>query len=140
MAVAKDLVHLSYCSHAQSPVEQADLDRILQASQRNNQRDDITGILTYSGEVFVQFLEGPPESIRRLMDRLQGDSRHRDIIILSENSDHERIFPGWDMELVTRQEARQVLRDALSEANSYDRIIGLSRLLSRLDSNLYRTT
>ena len=140
MSVAKDLVHLSYCSQAQSPVEQADLDLILQASQRNNQRDDITGILTYSGEVFVQFLEGPPESIQRLMDRLQGDSRHRDIIILSEGSDHERIFPGWDMELVTRQEAHQVLRDALSEANSYDTVIGLSRLLSRLDPNMHRAT
>ena len=140
MSVAKDLVHLSYCSQAQSPVEQADLDLILQASQRNNQRDDITGILTYSGEVFVQFLEGPPESIQRLMDRLQGDSRHRDIIILSEGSDHERIFPGWDMELVTHQEAHQVLRDALSEANSYDTVIGLSRLLSRLDPNMHRAT
>ena len=94
MSVPKDLVHLSYCSHAQSPVEQTELDLILQASQRNNQRDDITGLLTYSGEVFVQFLEGPPESIHRLMDRLQGDPRHREIIILSEGSDHERIFPA----------------------------------------------
>lgn len=140
MSAPKDLVHLSYCSQAQLPFDQADLDLILQASQRNNQRDDITGLLTYSGEVFVQFLEGPPESIHRLMDRLQGDPRHRDIIILSEGSDHERIFPSWDMELVTRQEAHQVLRDALSEANSYDKIIGLSRLLSRLDPNLHRTT
>lgn len=138
MLVPKDLVHLSYCSHAQFPVNQLDLDLILQASQRNNQRDDITGLLTYSEAVFVQFLEGPSESINRLMNRLQGDPRHRDIIILSEGSDHVRIFPGWDMELVTRQEAHQVLRDALSEANSYDKVIGLTRLLSRLDPNLHR--
>ena len=100
----------------------------------------ITGLLTFSGEVFAQFLEGPPESIHRLMDRLQVDPRHRDIIILSEGSDHERIFASWDMELVTRQEAHQVLRDALNEANSYDKVIGLSRLLSRLDPNLHRAT
>jgi Sensors of blue-light using FAD len=140
MSILKDLVHLSYCSHAQLPVEQAVLDSILKTSQRNNQRDDITGLLTYSGEVFVQFLEGPPDAIRRLMDRLQGDPRHKDIIILSEGSDHERIFPDWDMELVTRQEAYQVLRDALSEANSYDKVIGLSSLLSRLDPNMHRST
>jgi hypothetical protein len=140
MSVFKELVHLSYCSHAQSPVEKDDMDLILEASQRNNRRDDITGLLTFSGEVFVQFLEGPPESIHRLMDRLQGDPRHSDIIILSEGSDHERIFAGWDMELVTRQEAHQVLRDALSDANSYDKVIGLSRLLSRLDPNLHRAT
>lgn len=138
MSALKDLVHLSYCSHAPSPVGQAELDRILEASQRNNQRDDITGLLTFSGEVFVQFLEGPPEALRRLMDRLQRDPRHSDIIILSEGSDHERILEGWDMELVTRQEAHQVLRDALSEANNYAKVIGLSRLLARLDPDLHR--
>jgi hypothetical protein len=140
MSILKDLVHVSYCSHAQFPVEQAVLDLILKASQRNNQRDDITGLLTYSGEVFVQFIEGPPDAIRRLMGRLQSDPRHRDIIILSQGSDHERIFPDWDMELVTRQEAYQVLRDALSEANSYDKVIGLSSLLSKLDPNMKRST
>ncbi len=140
MSALKDLVHLSYCSHVQSPIGQAELDRILEASQRNNQRDDITGLLTFSGEVFVQFIEGPPEALRGLMDRLQRDPRHSDIIILSEGSDHERILAGWDMELVTRQEAHQVLRDALSEANNYAKVIGLSRLLARLDPDLHRAS
>ena len=140
MSLRKGLVHLSYCSHAQTPLEQADLDLILKASQRNNQRDDVTGLLTYSGEVFVQFLEGPHEAIGRLMGRLQVDSRHRDIIVLSEGSDHERLFHDWSMELVTRQEAYQVLRDALSEASSYDKVIGLSSLLSKLDPNMHRAS
>ena len=140
MSALKEFVHLSYCSHAPSLVGQADLDRILEVSQRNNQRDDITGLLTFSGEVFVQFLEGPPEAVRRLMDRLQGDRRHSDIIILSEGAEHERILPGWDMELVTRQEAHQVLRDALSEADNYKKVIGLSRLLARLDPDLHRAS
>lgn len=138
MSTLKDLVHLSYCSHTDAPIEQPVLNLILEASRRNNQRDGITGLLTYSGEVFVQFLEGPHEAIRQLMSRLQGDPRHRDIIILMEGSDHERIFPDWDMELVTRQEAYRVLRDALSEASSYDKVIGLSSLLSKLDPNMHR--
>jgi hypothetical protein len=140
MSTPMDLVHLSYCSYAQSPVALPDLDLILSASQRNNRRDDITGLLTFSGEVFVQFLEGPQEAISRLMDRLQLDQRHKNIIILSEGSDHERIFPDWDMELVSREEAYQVLRDALSEANSYDKVIGLSSLLSKLDPKMQRAT
>lgn len=140
MSVPKGLVHLSYCSYAQSPVESTGLDRILEASKRNNRRDDITGLLTYSGEVFVQFLEGPPELVRQLMGRLQIDPRHRDIIILSEGHDHERIFPDWDMELVTREEAYRVLQDALSEAKSYDKVIGLSSLLSKLVPDMYRPT
>jgi len=140
MPALKDLVHLSYCSQARSLIGQSDLDRILEASQRNNQRDDITGLLTFNGEVFVQFLEGPPGALRQLMYRLQGDPRHSDIIILSEGLEHTRILPGWDMELVTRKEAHQVLRDALREADSYSKVIGLSRLLARLDPNLHRAS
>lgn len=140
MSTVKDLVHLSYCSHSDAPVEKPELDLILEASRRNNQRDGITGLLTYSGEVFVQFLEGPPEAIRRLMGRLEGDPRHRDIMILMEGTDHERIFTGWDMELVTRQEAYKVLQDALSEADSYDKVIGLSSLLSMLAPDMHRAT
>jgi len=139
MPTLKDLAHLSYCSQAQSLIRQADLDRILEASQRNNQRDGITGLLTFSGEVFVQFLEGPPEALRRLMYRLRGDPRHSHIIVLSEGSDHDRLLPGWDMELVSRTEAHQVLRDALREADTYAKVIGLSRLLAKLDPGLHRT-
>lgn len=137
MPALHDLVHLSYCSQAQSQLGQPDLDCIVQASRRNNARDDITGLLTYSGEVFVQFLEGPPEALHRLMDRLRADPRHRDIIILSEGTGHERILPDWDMELVSREQAHQVLRNALGEADDYARVIGLSRLLARLDPDLH---
>ena len=140
MPALKDLAHLSYCSQARSPIGQADLDRILEASRRNNQRDEITGLLTYSGEVFVQFIEGPPEALRGLMERLRSDPRHSGIIVLSEGAGHERVLPDWDMELVTRKEAHQVLRDALGEADTYAKVIGLSRLLARLDPDLHRGT
>lgn len=45
MPARQDLVHVSYCSQPQSPVEPDELSRILQASQRNHQRDQITGLL-----------------------------------------------------------------------------------------------
>lgn len=140
MPAHQDLIHVSYCSRAHLPAGPEDLNRILQVSQRNNQRDQITGLLTYSGEVFVQFLEGPPEALRRLMLRIQGDPRHRDMIILSEGKDHDRVLPGWDMELVAREEAHQVLRAALSEADTYDKVIGLSSLLAKLKPDLHQPT
>ncbi|MBU6194998.1 MAG: BLUF domain-containing protein [Burkholderiales bacterium] len=137
MPTRKDLVHMSYCSQALLPIGQSDLDRLLQVSQRNNQRDGITGLLTFSGEVFVQFLEGPSDAVSRLMGRIQSDALHRDVIVLSEGADHERVLPGWDMELVAREEAHQVLRAALGEADRYDKVIGLSRLLAKLDPHRY---
>lgn len=138
MPAHQDLVHVSYCSQAQPPIASAELGRILQVSQRNNQRDQITGLLTYSGEVFVQFLEGPPEALHRLMHRIQSDPRHREMIILSEGTDHDRVLPGWDMELVAREEAHQVLRSALGEADTYAKVIGLSSLLAKLNPDLHR--
>lgn len=138
MPAHQDLVHVSYCSQAQPPIAPAELGRILQVSQRNNQRDQITGLLTYSGEVFVQFLEGPPEALHRLMRRIQSDPRHREMIILSEGTDHDRVLPGWDMELVAREEAHQVLRAALGEADTYAKVIGLSSLLAKLNPDLHR--
>lgn len=138
MPALKDLAYVSYCSQAQLPLEQAELHRILEASQRNNRRDEITGLLTFSGEVFVQLLEGPPAALRGLMNRLKGDTRHRDIIILSEGAKHRRILPGWDMELVTREEAHRALREALGEADDYAKVIALSSLLARLDPELHR--
>ena len=140
MPTLKDLAHLSYCSQVQGLCGEAELVRILDASQRNNQRDEITGLLTFSGEVFVQFLEGPPEALRRLMTRLRGDPRHHNILVLSEGTEHERLLPGWDMELVSRSEAHQVLRDALREADSYAKVIGLSRLLAKLDPGFHRAS
>ena len=140
MPALKQLAYLSYCSQAQLPLEPAQLDRILEASKRNNHRDGITGLLTFSGEVFVQFLEGPPAALLGLMDRLKADPRHRNIIVLSEGADHERILPGWDMELVTREQAHKALRDALGEADSYEKVIGLSSLLARLEPALHRKT
>jgi len=138
LPVNKDLAYISYCSQAHLPSGQTDLDRILDVSQRNNQRDQITGLLTYSGEVFVQFLEGPPQALHRLMSRLRGDPRHRNIIILSEGVAHERMLAGWDMELVTRQEAHLALREALGEAGDYAKVIALSSLLAKLDPDLHR--
>lgn len=138
MPAKNNLAYVSYCSQAQLPIEQAHLDRIIESSRRNNRRDDITGLLTYSGEVFVQFLEGPPEALRSLMNRLKTDPQHHSIIVLSQGSEHERVLPEWDMELVTREQAHRVLQDALGDADDYEKVIGLSRLLARLEPDLYR--
>lgn len=138
MPAFEDIAYLSYCSQARLPMGQTEVRRILEASRRNNQRDEITGLLTFSGEVFVQFLEGSPTALQGLMNRLKSDTRHRDIIILSEGTAHERMLAGWDMELVTPKEAHLALRDALGEAGDYAKVIALSSLLAKLDPDLHR--
>jgi Sensors of blue-light using FAD len=136
--IAADLVHLSYCSQARTGLQAADLDKILEISKTNNHRDQITGLLTYSGDIFIQFVEGPKASIDHLMYRLRGDARHKDLIVLSEGVEHLRLLPDWDMELVTAQEAHGLLRDALRESDRYGTVIALSRLLAKLQPELYQ--
>ncbi|NCW18954.1 MAG: BLUF domain-containing protein, partial [Betaproteobacteria bacterium] len=133
------LVHLSYCSQACGPIGSADLDQLLDTSKTNNKRDEITGLLTYSGDLFIQFIEGPKASIDRLMYRLRGDRRHRGLIVLTEGGEHERLLPDWDMELVTPQEAHHLLREALRESDRYGTVIGLTRLLAKLQPDRYQS-
>jgi hypothetical protein len=133
-----DLVHLSYCSQACTGLQTGDLDKILEISKTNNHRHQITGLLTYSGDIFIQFIEGPKASIDHLMYRLRGDRRHKNLIVLSEGRDHLRLLPDWDMELVSAYEAHQMLREALRETDQYGTVIAISRLLAKLQPELYR--
>jgi len=138
MDAQKGLVHLSYCSQAISHLGQAELDSLLDQSKKNNQRDGITGLLTYSGDLFIQFIEGPQTSIDRLMYRLRGDPRHRNLVILTEGPQPQRLLPDWEMELVGTDEAHHLLREALRETDRYDTLIALSRLLAKLKPEFYR--
>ena len=77
-----------------SPLDVAD---ILEVSSRNNGSYRITGALTYCGDHSIQLLEGPPESLDWLIERLRYDPRHRDLDILDRFTIRERAFPQWSM-------------------------------------------
>ncbi len=77
-----------------NPIRAAD---ILAEARRNNARDDITGVLTFTGGRFVQILEGRNERLEDLLARLAVDHRHRDLKILARRTITHRDFHGWDM-------------------------------------------
>ena len=70
---------------------------ILGESQRNNERDGLTGALAAHGGRFIQVIEGTPGSLDRLLRRLAPDPRHRDIVILDRRPIAERRFEDWTM-------------------------------------------
>ena len=92
-----DVERLIYLSRALSPEPAAALDDILQSSIWNNARLRITGALGFSGQTYVQFLEGPAESLDELLVRLKADPRHRDLTVLVRCSAENRMLPGWTM-------------------------------------------
>ena len=70
---------------------------ILAESQRNNDRDGLTGALGAHDGRFIQVIEGPPGVLDGLLRRLAGDPRHRDIVILDRRPITQRQFPDWSM-------------------------------------------
>ena len=70
---------------------------ILGESQRNNERDGLTGALAAHGGRVIQVIEGTPGSLDRLLRRLAPDPRHRDIVILDRRPIAERRFEDWTM-------------------------------------------
>jgi len=93
--VLDQLVYLSLSNiPLLSPLDVAD---ILEVSAQNNAQNRLTGALTYSGNRFVQLLEGPQPALDQLLDQLRRDVRHRDMEILGRVRIRERAFPEWSM-------------------------------------------
>jgi Sensors of blue-light using FAD len=77
------LVRLMYASRATDPVRQDSLQAILKKSTGNNPGVGITGVLCFSGEIFLQVLEGGRLQVSALYNRIAQDPRHRDVVLLS---------------------------------------------------------
>ena len=134
MPALPNLYNLVYCSRAAAEVDDATVARIIATSQRRNPAWGITGLLVFGSGIFFQWLEGPREQILQLMSLLETDSRHEQIVLLSENEEvRERMFPDWAMELVTADHIREVLVDALESTTDAGPAEGLTRLLAQLD-------
>ena len=69
---------------------------VAQARARNAERG-ITGLLVFDGLHFCQHIEGPPEALRPLMERIRLDARHSDVQVLYEGPRDERRYHRFDL-------------------------------------------
>lgn len=132
---ALTLQYFVYCSRAAEGVDDLEVERIVEFSQRRNVARGITGVLVFSSGVFFQWIEGPPAEVQRLMASLHGDARHNDVVPLDVSIEkRERLYPSWDMELVEAEDIRAVLHDAIDSAEDENNVAALERILQHLDS------
>lgn len=131
------LLHqVAYCSRAAPEVDASTVDRIVATARRTNPAQGITGLLVFGSGVFFQWLEGPRDHITGLMAKILRDPRHDEVVTLSHSEEvRERLFPDWSMELVTPDQIREVLLDALASAEDEQNAASLTRLLEKIDSN-----
>ena len=133
------LYNLVYCSRASPGVDDAEVARIIATSHRNNPARGITGLLVFGGGIFFQWLEGPRDTVTELMAILKTDTRHESVVALTETEEvRERLFPNWDMELVTTDDIRDVLADAMDTAKDEKSADVLRELIAQLDSGQLR--
>ncbi len=91
------LVRLMYASRANEAVRPEVLNAIMKKSTQNNPGVGVTGVLCFSGEIFLQVLEGGRAAVNKLYNRIAQDPRHRDVMLLSYDEIAERSFAGWSM-------------------------------------------
>lgn len=70
---------------------------ILSQSQRNNDRDGLTGVLAAHRERYVQVVEGTTDMLDSLLRRLERDPRHKELIMIGREPITARLFNGWSM-------------------------------------------
>jgi len=91
------LVRLLYASRAAEALTPDIVDGILASSRKGNPALGITGLLCYSGDTFIQVIEGGRDTVSQLYSRITRDERHRDVVLLKYEEITERRFAGWTM-------------------------------------------
>lgn len=91
------LVRLMYASRAVASMDAETLAAIMKKSRANNPQVGVTGVLCYSGGIFLQVLEGGRLPVNRLYNRIANDPRHHDVALLRYEEIGERRFAGWAM-------------------------------------------
>ena len=91
------LVRLMYASRAVPALDQEELVTILRQSKANNPSTGVTGVLCYSGGIFLQVLEGGRSAVNKLYNRIGADPRHTNVELLLYEEIGERRFASWSM-------------------------------------------
>jgi hypothetical protein len=116
------LKSLTYTSRARLDLSDKDLSDIHESARHLNALDGVTGLLVFDGVRFLQIIEGPEDSIDKLVERLRRDRRHSAFEIRDEHVIDSRSFPDWSMELVRVsagfREARIAISSILPETTS----------------------
>ena len=98
------------------------IDNIVSTAKKNNYQHGITGILFYQKGSFFQVIEVKEPELRKLMDNIQSDKRHKNITVLFDENVNSRGFDEWNMDSFNLDESDKLdldevlkIRDALQE-------------------------
>ena len=93
-----DLKRVIYVSE-KTDSSDASLAQIIDSSTKNNPETGVTGCLLSGSNSFLQLLEGPRQTIDRLYLTINADSRHKNVVMLTDEDIDQRLFASWSMKL-----------------------------------------
>ena len=92
-----------YTSYARTSFTSADLAQLRLAAERENDRNDVTGLLVFDGARFAQLVEGPDAGLSIVIDRILADQRHGHVRTIAVGPVSERSFSGWALQTGWKQ-------------------------------------
>jgi len=98
-----DQAHLSqtvYASRATVACDGPLLSALLERARHRNAELGVTGVLLYHAGAFLQVLEGVPDVVTALYQKIERDRRHDRVVVLQRRVVTERSFSEWSMGLM----------------------------------------
>jgi hypothetical protein len=94
------LVQFVYASRATVACDAAFLKALLQKARTTNTALGVSGMLLYHAGAFLQVLEGVPDVVAQLFEKIQRDKRHDRVVVLQRRAVLARSFADWSMGLM----------------------------------------
>jgi EAL domain-containing protein (putative c-di-GMP-specific phosphodiesterase class I) len=94
------LFTLIYRSRLQKPLSSGELQRLEAQARLSNARLQVTGVLLFDGDYFLQALEGPQAAVEAVFERIARDPRHDRIVTLLRDWAPSQRFSAWGMQLL----------------------------------------
>ena len=78
---------------------ESDVKDIIQKAIAHNDAQGITGLMVYNDGNFLQFIEGDDDAVNYLFKRISSDIRHKDILVIFDETIERRAFGNWSSAL-----------------------------------------
>ena len=91
------MYELLYVSNSVGDWHELRLERLLRECRELNDESQITGLLLFDGETFLQLIEGSRETVLNLYDSICKDPRHENVTAIAGGPVESRRFAQWSM-------------------------------------------
>ncbi|RBP84240.1 BLUF domain-containing protein [Marinomonas rhizomae] len=104
-----DLVRLIYTSTITEQFDIEDIARILKVARLNNKTLNVTGLLSFNRQFFLQCLEGTRQNVNQIYHKIATDPRHKRPEIIAYQAISKREFDSWNMGYLQNTESLREL-------------------------------